>query len=159
ALPISMPARDLHHLAHAHRGRDGDGLLHDAAFEALDLGNLRGLLGWGHVLVDDADAAFLRERDGEPCLGHRIHGGRQQGDVKLDRAGEAGGEADFAGEDGRVGWNEENVVEGECFLYDAHPLTLHRKTKLYRRDPSRTTRGGPRALWTRWAFDAPVICR
>jgi hypothetical protein len=86
----------------------------------------------GHVLVHDADSAFLRERDGEPCLGHRVHGGREHGDVQLDRAGEAGGEADFAGQDGRVGWNEENVVECECFLYDAHPQTLRRKTKLYR---------------------------
>ena len=113
-------AGDLGDLAHGHVRRDGDGLLDDAALEALDLGHLRALGGGRHVLVHDADAPLLRQRDRQARLGHGIHGGRQQRDVQLDAAGEAGGEADFAGKDVRVGGNEQYVVESERLLDDAH---------------------------------------
>jgi hypothetical protein len=43
-------------------GMDHDGVDHHAALEALHLADLLGLLGDGHVLVDDADAAALGHR-------------------------------------------------------------------------------------------------
>ena len=36
----------------------------------------------GHVAVDDADAALLRERDGQVRLGDRVHGGADDRNVK-----------------------------------------------------------------------------
>ncbi len=59
---------------------DGDGIFDDAAFEALDLGYFGGLRLGRHVLVNDADTAFLRDRDREPRLGHGIHRGRDDGE-------------------------------------------------------------------------------
>jgi hypothetical protein len=57
------------HLAHRHRGRDRDRVLDHTALEALDLGHLGGLCLGRHVLVHDAESAFLRDRDGQPRLG------------------------------------------------------------------------------------------
>ena len=51
--------------------QDGDRIDHHAAFIALDLADLLGLRLRLHIAVDDADAAGLGERDGEPRLGHR----------------------------------------------------------------------------------------
>ncbi len=46
-----------------------------------------------HVLVDDADAAFLRDRDREARLGDRVHRGRHDRQVQPDAARELGAEA------------------------------------------------------------------
>ena len=56
----------------------------------------------GHVLVNDADAAFLRDGDGEARLGDRVHGGGEHRDVQADAARELGGEVRFARQDVRV---------------------------------------------------------
>ena len=98
------------------------GSLHHAAFEALDLGHLGGLRLRRQVLVDDADAAFLRQRDGQARLGHRVHGGGKQRQVERNRARQAGGEADVAGQDRGMGGNEQDVVERQRFLQNAHGL-------------------------------------
>ncbi len=92
----AVPLRQCHHLAHRHRRRDGDGVLDHAALEALHLGDLGRLPRRRHVLVHYADAAFLRDRDGEPRLGDRVHGGRHERDVERDAAGEARLERDVA---------------------------------------------------------------
>jgi hypothetical protein len=94
----------------------------------LDTADLARLLGRGHVLVDDADAAFLGDRDREPGLGDGVHRGRDQGQVQPDPARQAGGKVDFARQDVRVRGYEQDVVEGECFLDDSH---------------GRQSRGGP----------------
>ena len=47
----------------------------------------RGLRLDGHVLVDDADAAFLRHGDGEARLGDGVHGGGHQRQVQADACG------------------------------------------------------------------------
>ena len=52
--------------ADGHVRIDGDRVAHDAGFELLDAEHLARLFLDRHVLVDDADAAFLRERDGQP---------------------------------------------------------------------------------------------
>ena len=71
-------------------GADGDRVHHHAEFELLDLPHLLGLLGRREIAVDDADAAGLRHGDGQPRLGDGVHGGRQDRQVELDVAGDAG---------------------------------------------------------------------
>jgi hypothetical protein len=52
--------------------------------------------------VDDADAAFLRHRNGEARLGDGVHGGGHEREIELDGLGEAGAQVDFAREDFRI---------------------------------------------------------
>ena len=52
---------------------DGDGVADDAGFVLLHRPHFPGLRLDGHVLVDDADAAFLGNRDSQPRLGDGIH--------------------------------------------------------------------------------------
>ena len=42
---------------------NGDRVFHNHAFVLFDLAHLSGLLGHGHALMDDADAAFLGHRN------------------------------------------------------------------------------------------------
>ena len=102
----SMLVGERQHLAHRHRGWNRDRILDDAAFEALDLRDLRCLPRRRHVLVDDAKAPFLRDRDRQAGLGHRVHGRGKQRDIERNRACEAGGERNVAGNDAGVGRNE-----------------------------------------------------
>ena len=74
----------------------------------------------GHALVNDADAAFLGDGDGEARLGDGVHGGRQQRQIEADAAGELGGEVDLARQNFRVGRDQQDVIEGEGFFEDAH---------------------------------------
>ncbi len=76
------------HVADRRIGRDGDRVVNDAALELFDLLNLARLVLRRHVLVDDADAAFLRECDRESRLGHGVHRGRDDGDVQAQGARE-----------------------------------------------------------------------
>ncbi len=81
-----------HDLAHRVGRRNHDRIAQNARLVALDLGHLRGLLGSRQVLVDDTNAAFLGDGDGQPGLGNGIHGRRCQRQVQRNIAGEAGGE-------------------------------------------------------------------
>ena len=54
-------------------GRQRDGVGDDAVFAAFDLIDFVGLVGDGKVFVNDADAAFLGEGDGEVALGDGVH--------------------------------------------------------------------------------------
>ena len=71
-------------------GIDGHGIDDHAAFRALHAVHFFGLPLDGHVAVNDADAALLRERDGQVRFGHRIHGGADHGNIQADVAGEPG---------------------------------------------------------------------
>ena len=113
-------SRQHQNFAHRHRRRHGYRVLDHAAFEALDLGDLRRLRSRRHVLVHDAQSALLRHRDGEAGFGHGIHRRRQQRDVQRNGLGKAGLEADVAGNDGRMGREQQNVVKSEGFLNDTH---------------------------------------
>jgi len=70
--------------------------------------------------VDDADAALLRDGDGEARLGHRVHRRRDDRDVELEGSGEARLQGDFARQDAGVGGQEKNVVEGQRLLNHPH---------------------------------------
>ena len=61
------------HIAHGHVRRNGIGIFHYTALETLDLGDLRRLLFGSHVLVHNANAAFLRQGDCQTRFGDSIH--------------------------------------------------------------------------------------
>ena len=105
-------------LAHRRLGRDDDRIANDAGLELLDGPHFAGLGLERHVLVHDADAAFLGHGDREARLRHRVHGRRYEGDVEGDVARQAGRQVDFGRQDLGVGRHEEDVVEGECFVRD-----------------------------------------
>ena len=79
-----------------------------------------GLFLSGEVLVDDADAALLRDGDGQARLGHGVHGGGHERQVQLDIAGEFRREGRVLGQDLGVRWHQQHIVEGERFSKKAH---------------------------------------
>src|SRR5690606_23710287 len=64
----------LEQFGHGRVSPNGDRVLDNASLELLDLANLVGLLLDGHVLVDDADAAFLGHGNRQAGFGHGVHG-------------------------------------------------------------------------------------
>ena len=91
--------------------------------------------------MDDADAAFLRDRDGEPRLGDGVHRGGDERDVQADGARELRLEVDLARQNLRVGGHQQDVVEGECFVDDAHSgAPGGMKRRHCTRDPPRVNR-------------------
>jgi hypothetical protein len=101
-------------------GLDRNGVADDAALVAFDRHDLAGLALGAHVLVDDPDAAFQGHRDRQARLRDRVHRGRDKRDLERDPAGQLGLEIDLVREHPRVRRNKEDVVEGECFLDQAH---------------------------------------
>ena len=123
----------IEHVAHGHIRCDGNGILHHAAFETLDLGDLCRLLFGGHVLVYDADAAFLRQGDRQMRLCDGVHRSGQQRDVQGDVAGQLGAQADIARQDVGMRREQQYIVEGEGFLGNTHGnLPLHNQRLGYR---------------------------
>src|SRR5690606_10317445 len=123
-------AGDVEQVTDSRISLDGDRILHHAGLEALDLAHLGSLLLDGHVLVDDANAAFLSHGDGQTRLGDRVHGSGQQRNVQFDAAGQAGLQADILGQYLGITGNEQDVVESECFLADAqHGRAPERENK------------------------------
>ena len=84
--------------------------------ELLDAVDLARLIVDGHVLVDDADAAFLRHRDCEASLGHGVHCSGDQWQVDANLAGQLGRQGDIARQHFRVGWHEQDIVKSQCFF-------------------------------------------
>ena len=66
-----------------------------------------------HVLVNHADAAFLRQRDRHRALGHGVHRRAEDRNVDRDAVGEPGADFDLGGHDGAIAWLDEHVVEGQ----------------------------------------------
>ena len=77
-------------VAHGGVGFDGDGVLDHTGLETLDLAHFGSLLLDGHVLVDDADAAFLSHGDRQTGFSDGVHGGGNQWDIQLDATGQTG---------------------------------------------------------------------
>ena len=117
-----VQAGQVEQVAHGGVGVDGDRVLDHASLELLDLADFAGLLFDGHVLVDDADAAFLGHGNGQARFGHGIHGSGNQRNVQLDAAGQTGLETDFIGQYLGIARYKEDIVEGQGFLAD----TQHR---------------------------------
>ena len=83
----------------AERGRSGqrDRIDDHAALGALDPIHLRSLVADREVLVEHADPALTRQRDGQLVFGDRVHRGADDGNVDGDVAREARAGVDVAG--------------------------------------------------------------
>ncbi|MCY1413763.1 hypothetical protein D9M71_292000 [compost metagenome] len=111
-------AGDLQQFDDLGRGGHGDRVANDDGLVLLDLAHLGSLLLDGHVLVDDADAAFLGHGDGEAGFGHGVHRGGHQRDIQFDATGQSGFQAHVLRQDFRITGDQEDVVESEGFLAD-----------------------------------------
>ena len=87
------------HVPYQHLLRHGNWILDHTALESLDLGHVSRLGFDWHILVDDADAAFLRERNSQASFCHRVHGGGHDGQVQADFSGDAGDKTYIARQD------------------------------------------------------------
>ena len=87
------------HLGNGHGRGDRDRFEDDAALVLLHCHDLGGLARGSHVLVDDAQAAFLRQRDGEAGFGDGIHRCTEQRNVEADALRQLGGGVDLTRQD------------------------------------------------------------
>jgi hypothetical protein len=90
-----MHAGQFEQVTHGGVGLDGDRVLDHTGFETLDLAHFGSLLLDGHVLVDDADAAFLSHGDCQTGFSDGVHGGGNQWNIQLDATGQTGLKTDF----------------------------------------------------------------
>ena len=114
------PAGEVDDLPDRRIGGDRDRIPHDSALELLHPAHLVGLNGRWQVAVHDADAALLREGDGEAGFGHHVHRRRHDGDAEGDPGGKNGREIGVAGKDLRVPGRKHHIVEGECLFDVSH---------------------------------------
>ena len=75
----------------AYRGAesDGNGVTNHTGLVFLHQADVMGLLFDGHILMNNADTAFLRHRNRQTGFGDCIHCGRDQGDIEFDITGQA----------------------------------------------------------------------
>ncbi len=98
---------------------DRDGIADDARFELLDRPNFSGLeLDW-HVLVHNADAAFLRHGNSQARFGHRVHCGGHQGHVEREIASQLSPELDLGGHDIGISGAQQDVIKREGIMTDS----------------------------------------
>ena len=137
-------AHQLHRLADRPLRGDRDRVDDHPALGALDLVDLERLHARREVLVDDADAALLREGDRQARLGHRVHRRRDDGDADADPAREDRRGADLARQHARAGRDQQDVVEGQRvrdhFSRHGSPRLLRSPARL----GPRSTLGRPR---------------
>ena len=81
--------------------------------------------------MEDADAAFTRQRDRKPRLGHRVHRGGHDRDLDRDLTRQPGGGRDVIRKHAGLGRNEQHVVERQPFLPE-FPVELHQALDLPR---------------------------
>jgi hypothetical protein len=91
-----------------------------AGLVALDLGHFSRLLLRREVLVNDADAALLRDGDGEAGFSDGVHGGGHERQVQRDVSRESGRKRSVLGQDLGERRHQQHVVEGERFSKQAH---------------------------------------
>ena len=63
-------------VANEHIGSHRNGVTDDTGFVALDASDFVSLCIWAHILMNDADAAFLGHGDSKCGFGNRIHSSR-----------------------------------------------------------------------------------
>ena len=93
------------------RGRERHRVADHPRLGALDLVDLRGLVGDREVAVDDAETTLACQRDRHPRLGDGVHRRRDDRHLERDRACEARRGRDVVGQHGRRGRHEQDVVE------------------------------------------------
>ena len=104
----------------------GDRVDDHAGLGTLHLVHFFGLPVDRHVLVDDAEAAVLRHRDGEPRLGDRVHRRGKDRDVEVDVARQARRDVDEVRVQLRLRRFQQDVVERER---DGRPFGKTRRRK------------------------------
>ena len=77
---------------------DGQRVGYHAVLRTLDATHLSGLLGDGHVLVNDTDTSFTGNGNRHRRFGHGIHRGADHGDVQRDISGELSAQGYFTGQ-------------------------------------------------------------
>ena len=95
--------------------RHGDRVHDHTAFGTLDLVDLGGLRLDAEILVDDANAALLRQGDGEIGLGDRIHRRAEQRDVEFNVVGQQGRHVGVTRQHVRMGGQQQHIVERQTF--------------------------------------------
>ena len=95
---------------------------HHAALELLHPGDLGRLALDRQVLVDEADAARLRHRDGRLRLRDRVHRRTHQRDVERDPPREPARHVGRSRQHVGGRWHQEDVVEGQAL---GQPVQLH----------------------------------
>ena len=104
---------DLESIRNPVLGADRDRIDDHSAFRALHLVDLRRLALDRHRAVYDADAALLRERDGQPRICDGVHRRADHGNVQQDVAGEERSGVNLRRQDLRLGGQEKDVVKSQ----------------------------------------------
>ena len=94
---------------------NGHGIYDHSTFIFFDPPDVLGLLLDGQILMDHAQATGLCHRNRKAGLRDRVHRGRDQGDGKFDRIGQAGAGINVTGKDFRGCRYQQHIVEGERF--------------------------------------------
>ena len=110
--------RERQQFAHRRLRPDDDGIPNHPALELLHRPHLAGLRLDGHVLVDDAHPALLRQRDGEAGLRDRIHRRRHEGDVQPQLPREPRPQRHLGRQHLGVRRQQQHVVVGKRFVRD-----------------------------------------
>ena len=94
-------------------GRDRDWVENHAALRFLDPVHFSRLIHRRQDAVNNPDAAFAGDGDGQPRLGDGIHGRADDGNVDLDVASQSRTHVDFTRQDLRFGRNQHDIVIGQ----------------------------------------------
>ena len=77
--------------------------------------------------MNNANAAFLSNGDGQARFCDGVHGCRNQGQIQSKFACELRGKGRVLGQNLRVGWHQQHIVEREGFTEQAHKGWLQKK--------------------------------
>ncbi len=116
-------AGQFHHLVDSGARVDDDGIVDHPALEFLDPPYFLRLFLDRHVLMDNADAAFLRQGNGQSRFSHRVHRRRHQRNIEGNGAGQLGLEAHVLGQHRGISRKKQDIIEGQGFLNNAHGET------------------------------------
>ena len=100
-------------------GAKGEGVRDDAVFGALYHIHLLGLRVYRHALVDDADAALARYRDGHAVFRHGVHCRAHDGGIEPDGLGKVGRQVHVRRENIALRGDKQHVVKGQALADEA----------------------------------------
>ena len=100
-------------LGHRATAADGHRVVNHAVLGTLHDGHLAGLSLYGHVLVDDANAALAGNGNGHRRFRDGVHGSRHKRHVQPDVARETRAQLYRAGQYFRISGDEKDVVESQ----------------------------------------------
>ncbi len=72
------------HFAYCHLSRGRYRIRYHTAFVLFHFAYVGSLLFNGHIFMNKTDTAFLRQRNGQPGFGNRIHRSRYHRDIQRD---------------------------------------------------------------------------